>query len=113
MRISDWSSDVCTSDLTILNMRAPGMSLMKMPMFVWTWLITAFLLIAIMPVLAGAVTMMLADRHFGTSFFEAAGGGDPILFQPVFWFFCLPSSSERRVGKGCVRTCSFRWWPDY
>lgn len=75
---------------TILNMRAPGMTLMKMPMFVWTWLITAFLLIAIMPVLAGAVTMMLADRHFGTSFFEAGGGGDPILFQHIFWFFGHP-----------------------
>lgn len=75
---------------TILNMRAPGMTMMKMPMFVWTWLITAFLLIAIMPVLAGAVTMMLADRHFGTSFFEAGGGGDPILFQHVFWFFGHP-----------------------
>src|SRR6188768_2477371 len=75
---------------TILNLRAPGMTLMKMPMFVWTWLITAFLLIAIMPVLAGAVTMMLADRHFGTSFFNAAGGGDPILFQHIFWFFGHP-----------------------
>ncbi|HKK06885.1 MAG TPA: cbb3-type cytochrome c oxidase subunit I, partial [Gammaproteobacteria bacterium] len=64
---------------TILNMRAPGMTLMKMPLFVWTWLITAFLLIAVMPVLAGAVTMMLTDRHFGTSFFDAAGGGDPVL----------------------------------
>jgi cytochrome c oxidase subunit 1 len=75
---------------TILNLRAPGMTLMKMPVFVWTWLITAFLLISIMPVLAGAVTMMLADRHFGTSFFEAAGGGDPILFQHIFWFFGHP-----------------------
>lgn len=75
---------------TILNMRAPGMNMMKMPIFVWTWLITAFLLIAIMPVLAGAVTMMLADRHFGTSFFNAAGGGDPILFQHIFWFFGHP-----------------------
>lgn len=75
---------------TILNLRAPGMTLMKMPMFVWTWLITAFLLIAIMPVLAGAVTMMLADRHFGTSFFSAAGGGDPILYQHIFWFFGHP-----------------------
>ena len=60
---------------TILNMRAPGMTLMKMPMFCWTWLITAYLLIAVMPVLAGAITMTLTDRHFGTSFFNAAGGG--------------------------------------
>lgn len=75
---------------TILNMRAPGMTLMKMPMFVWTWLITAYLLIAVMPVLAGVVTMMLMDIHFGTSFFDAAGGGDPVLFQHVFWFFGHP-----------------------
>jgi cytochrome c oxidase subunit 1 len=75
---------------TVLNMRAPGMTLMKMPLFVWTWFITAFLLIAVMPVLAGAVTMMLTDRNFGTSFFSAAGGGDPVLFQHVFWFFGHP-----------------------
>lgn len=75
---------------TILNMRAPGMTLMKMPLFVWTWLITAFLLIAVMPVLAGVVTMMLMDIHFGTSFFDAAGGGDPVLFQHIFWFFGHP-----------------------
>lgn len=75
---------------TILNMRAPGMTLMKMPIFVWTWLITAFLLIAVMPVLAGCVTMLLTDRHFGTSFFNAAGGGDPVMFQHVFWFFGHP-----------------------
>ena len=75
---------------TILNLRAPGMTLMKMPLFVWTWLITAYLLIAVMPVLAGCVTMMLMDIHFGTSFFNAAGGGDPVLFQHVFWFFGHP-----------------------
>lgn len=76
--------------VTVLNMRAPGMTLMKMPLFCWTWLITAYLLIAVMPVLAGAVTMILTDRHFGTSFFNAAGGGDPVLYQHVFWFFGHP-----------------------
>ena len=75
---------------TILNMRAPGMDLLKMPMFAWTWLITAFLLIAVMPVLAGAVTMLLTDKFFGTSFFNAAGGGDPVMFQHIFWFFGHP-----------------------
>jgi cytochrome c oxidase subunit 1 len=75
---------------TIINLRAPGMSLMKMPMFVWSWLITAFLLIGAMPILAGVVTMVLFDRHFGTSFFNAAGGGDPVMFQHLFWFFGHP-----------------------
>lgn len=76
--------------VTVLNMRAPGMGMMNIPIFCWCWLVTAFLLIAVMPVLAGAVTMLLFDRHFGTSFFSAAGGGDPILFQHVFWFFGHP-----------------------
>ncbi|TMN42754.1 cytochrome c oxidase subunit I [Pseudoalteromonas sp. S2755] len=76
--------------VTIVNLRAPGMTWMKLPLFVWTWLITAFLLIAVMPVLAGAVTMVLTDKFFGTSFFDAAGGGDPVMFQHIFWFFGHP-----------------------
>ncbi len=75
---------------TIMNLRAPGMTFMKMPLFVWTWFITAYLLIAVMPVLAGAVTMLLTDKFFGTSFFDAAGGGDPVMFQHIFWFFGHP-----------------------
>ncbi len=75
---------------TVLNMRAPGMDLLKMPMFCWSWLITSFLVIAVMPVLSGAVTMVLFDRFFGTNFFNAAAGGDPVMYQHVFWFFGHP-----------------------
>lgn len=77
--------------VTIMNMRAPGMTLMKMPLFAWTWLVNAWLILLGTPVLSGVVTMVLFDRAFGTNFFKPAMGGDPVLYQHLFWFYSHPA----------------------
>lgn len=77
--------------ITVLNMRAPGMTMMRMPLFVWTWFVNAWLILIGTPVLSGVVTMLLTDRLFGTNFFKPAGGGDPVLYQHLFWFYSHPA----------------------